>query len=450
MKHKLTALLLACSLALTLCACGGKETDDTQTDAASPSTDADSSAISNAETTGDLPTDRVYTADTGEIFQEDLAWVRFHDNIGEYYVGAVDKTGELRFYFPDTYDQSTKITDFEDGQAFVEVGGSLLLIDAKGNVKVDYARAMPDETVIAYGGGYVISSHNEAGSFDTAAKTVYTLTDASGSAKALGDSKSGSLEKIKYYGSGAFFGGGVLVYEGERVDLNVNSESWMPIVEGGHIILADHSNGQFICWDLATGAGLKTEALYDSYTSFIGVEGDLVLLAVLEDITPGALEPGYYLYNLADGSLKPYNGQYVGWLHPDMDQYVYAYWGRCRDRGRFVSGRFSGGQFGILLKGADKMPYFAFLDTDMNELTEPIQMSDYIIDGDYIISDTGIRSLDGTLLNDGSFTDLNDAISGGRVANGVISAKDGSCYGYDGQLLFDGIDYFQAKLVGTN
>lgn len=455
MKTKLLSLAIACSLALTLCACGGGKKpsapeasapEASSADSSLPSVEADLSILPDILSTGDLPSDLTYTVVRSEAFCEGLAWVRFHDDANLYYAGAIDRNGELQFYFPDTSQGSTKVTGFENGRAFVELDGGLCLIDTKGNVVINYSQTLKDDTIIAYGGGCVISKHKEAGGFDTAEKTVYTITDASGSSKTLGDSTSSNWDKAKYHGSEFFSSGGSYVYKGELMEGLTPSELYLKhgtvFVHDGRLFLEIVPCATFICYDLTTGAASE----FDSLTGegcIIDVQDNLVLLACY--VQKNGVNPGYYLYNTADGSLKMYEGQYADRLASRCDIE-----NRLQEVKPFSSEHFSGGRFGIALLGADKKYYYVFLDADMNELTEPIQMSNYLIDGDYLISDTGIRSLDGALLNDGSFADLSEAIARGRIAEGAICTGDGRYFDYDGQPLFAAIDYSQAKLVQAN
>lgn len=486
MKRKLLSLLLAGSMVLTLAACGGSGSESGEMEEVIPQevvspaltvepgpdlVEPEPNLIEEIEVTwpGDLSADRTYTVSAAGGFHGGLAWIEFSDGSDDY-IGCIDKDGALQFYCDGAYDYS----DFEDGYAYLRGDDELYRIDTTGKIVNDYAQELPGESIVAYGGGYVISCRVEPGGFSTGTTKTYTLTDSLGN-QAPCDGKA----VTGYYGNGIFESGSDLYFAKADVWLNeflsasglepynwghltdLGTDAWFVRKldwEAGPLSLGD----DFACWawddqetmyfivvDPSTG-GLTKAALPAECEDFY----EVMPISALQDGFISFVDKGsdyftgiFYILDVSAGTFLKYEGEYAEHV-PSAN--VIA------DMFSVLSCR-AGGKFILPLVGADDNPYFVFLDEDMNALTEPAQAELLYVEGDYLFWDEGVYDLDGNFLRDGDSDRLisaieRNALRDGRMSEGVIrDTVDGidTYYAYDGTLLFDenGIDYSRAALI---
>lgn len=455
MKRKLLSLLLASSMVLTLAACGGSGSGDAEEAVSSALTvEPEPDLIEEIEVTwpGDLPEDRTYTVSAAGGFHDGLAWIEFSGGSDDY-IGCIDKDGVLQFYCDGAYDYS----DFEDGYAYLRGDDELYRIDTTGKIVNDYAQELPGESIVAYGGGYVISCRVEPGGFSTGTTETYTLTDSSGN-QAPCDGKA----VTGYYGNGIFESTWDLYFAKADVWLDeflftsgMEPYMWGPLTE---LSMGTWLGDDFACWawddqgtwyfivvDPSTG-GLTKAALpaecedFDEFTPISAMQDGFI--SFVDDDT-GI----FYILDVSAATFLKYEGEYAEHV-PSANEIADMFGAlSCRAGGKFI----------LPLVGADGNPYFVFLDEDMNALTEPAQAELLYVEGDYLFWDEGVYDLDGNFLRDGDSDRLVSAIGryallDGWMSEGVIrDTVDGTYtyYAYDGTLLFDknGINYSQAALI---
>ena len=133
--------------------------------------------------------------------------------------------------------------------------------------------------------------------------------------------------------------------------------------------------------------------------------------------------------DLRDGTIRSYEGEYASLFR-----------GVIHDAGA--------DNIALELVGNDGIDYLLILDRELNEVSEPIplgehsQHSQFVIDDDHVVAESGIWDLEGKQVNDGSFADFGQLLQENpdAVNDGAIQTDDGVYYDCAGQQLFDQVD----------
>lgn len=204
---KLVSLLLAAIMFLIFVSCSVKKRDvESQrpinqnsptpkaTQYAKPNTAAPTSEQNTV-----VPTDEPASAEDKHLecfnaaefdsFNEGLAWVRFTKDSKDFYangdvsetkydkyVGCIDKTGKLVFFFKG---DSTYWTGFSNGVAYWENNGTLYLIDKTGKVLSQHStKDSSEEHAIKWADGYVLTFEKVASFSEN--REIYRVYDTAG------------------------------------------------------------------------------------------------------------------------------------------------------------------------------------------------------------------------------------------------------------------------------
>lgn len=187
---KLVSLLLAAIMLLTFVSCSEKKnegesqqpitqnhttpkaTQSAELNTATPTSEQNTVVPTVEPTAAEDKHLELVTASSLDAFHEGLAWVHFRkvsrdfyangdvsEKIYEDYVGCIDKTGKIVFYFPG---KSTQWTGFSNGVAYWENKGTLYLIDKTGNVLSKHSTdESSKEQAILWQDGYVLTHENK-------------------------------------------------------------------------------------------------------------------------------------------------------------------------------------------------------------------------------------------------------------------------------------------------
>jgi len=459
MKKKLLSLLLACSLGLTLTACGGKDAPVQEPEPSAPPSTPEAGVETAPQPdappapTGGLPADASFEVVTSGSYSDGMAVIRFREPSGHSYLGLMDKAGTVQYcYDLGTSSGSPEFTAFEDGIGYVVYNSTLYEIGTDGAVRRSFPylempyvatlEAEPGvEYAFAYGGGYIITLGVESGFEGTTAS--YSIYDPQGGKTPL--SLDGNVMETIYLGKGYFrFNVDITKLEVfSRFPLWENiycakTGKWLVEQEAFGTRSMDSYN--IVCFDDYTVFRFNIlNSDSDSEHRFCAIDKDgntyelerpsgqrISLLGAKDGLLALVSDATFYLEDIASGTLTPYTGKYADSVNSNHMQ------------GQFQC--IYDDQIGVPLTGQDGKQYVVFLDKNMSELTEPVLMALPIkFDGGYILSGGAVYDLDHNAVYTGKIKD---------AADGVLRVSDNAEYvQYDGTALFEEIDYSQAKMI---
>lgn len=476
MKRKLMSLLLAGSLALTLAACGGKEPSP---QGSSPENTPSAPASAVPDTTpqpaepdppapsGDLPDSVNLEVRSASDYGDGMAFIELYDRPDKcYYFGLMDKSGIVQYCYDVGDDPYVESTTFHDGVGYLRCKSMLYELNTDGTVRrtFPYLKESSDaesgiEYAVAYGDGYVVTVVMESG-FEGTSSSYFVYDPQNNKTELF--SNGIYFDEVRYLGFGAFQFDVYLPYaNGFDFDPETMFDQWRNIycAKTGQW-LADVGNyGEeslssytrvwlfddcLICSSVSIDA--VTPSSHDKSFVIIDQEGILRELkfstqpSIVLDADDGlvAFQCGntFYLGDFAAGTVTPYTGEYADSVVPlSADAHF-----RCIKNGRI----------GVPLGGKDGMAYVVFLDRDMKELCEPVQMSHWITcTDDYILN--RINNQYNVLDANNSFNPIFSLEAVHYYVDAgdelLYSYQQGEYLQYDGTPLFQEIDYSQAKLI---
>lgn len=395
MKEKMLVLGLALSLTLSLCSCGGSgntaEEDTSPVEAETGSQAADPAPEAQG----------ICTVEEGQAYSEGLAWVLYRDGSGNTRTGAIDREGKVRFFVEGT----AECTLFQDGQSYVTTEDSLLLVDSSGTVLRDFSQDLGGRELAAYGGGVVIA-REEASDILEGAKNTYIAIDASGNETVLdktihssGYCSGGIFEATSYdcyFGrTGLWLSQAIADAGAEDAFRAVEFEQllqtydscavrMMPIWDAYLEGISDTVLPLFyLAEDGAAGTAVNLTGLLHEAgegqllsalltNSSIAPENAMMYAVVNASYESDSAEPRCFV-DLRDGTIRTYAGEYAGLFR-----------GNISDAGE--------DRIALELYGKDKKNYLLITDRELNEVSEPIPVSNgetintssYVISGGYM------------------------------------------------------------------
>ena len=320
------------------------------------------------------------TASSLDAFHEGLAWVHFRkvsrdfyangdvsEKTYEDYVGCIDKTGKIVFYFPG---KSSKWTGFSIGVAYWENNGTLYLIDKTGKVLSQHStNESSEEHAIKWADGYVLTFEKVASFSEN--KDIYRVYNANGekiNALQCPPKEHDWQYNWEYCGKGIFY-------------YRLNNYSGY----GMHNFYMDSNGNTFDDEDKKYSKGDSYEPIFLSQTTRIaGVKFDDCYGVELMDTEFNfrGLKLPDFNYSIPKGGtvsedhLFLHESTWDGYVAmsidiPNMKKHLMddTYVNRVK---KFSLMNLTDGRYAFDMKGADEKQYVGLFDAELNIVCDPI------------------------------------------------------------------------------
>ena len=380
-------------------------------------------------------------------FSEGLAWVKYSNFNGNFW-GCINKSGEMVFEL--FADDIIKVFPFSNGYAYIEQNDCYKTIDSTGETVATY-QIDEDNTVLAYGDGYVLSKKHQA-DFDSS-EYIISVHNIDGSVIDSFSDEHIKYNSFNYCGKGVFelsYRSSVSDDYDEVIFFSVNSKDWIDYKKDNTNCYCSR-NMKFYD-DLMLVGMIYTD---DNYSfEYMDAKGNFTSVKFGNWDTdfgyiwrkePGPINKGLLTFNCG-------SDEYVGLFLFDfstktMKKMPEAY------RDKVIKDElpepliFENGYMALPLKGSDGYRYLAVFDTNWKLAFDPIQIGDndfYPLTGDRLIvrtdSHTVVYDTTGKIV----FTPSDIGYTGiTPYADGVARVENKTVPTYldtSGNLLFNEID----------
>lgn len=386
-------------------------------------------------------------------YQENLACVQFYMDEKEYF-GYIDKEGKMKFYFPAKQEDDICYfpTDFDNGYIQYKYGETSYIIDKNGNIRSQYG-----EEGVSYGAGYTWIESDISGFDEAGYKDILYTPDGEIETEITSDK---SVE-IEYLGNGIF------LYDDDDEEVTrkyyfSKIHKWVDSYGDEYDIKV---NGEWLYDGLYQDYELRKKyfTVYNSEGESMQVNlpddiyNDQIYVCDMSDKYIFFLADSYgserilYIYDLTSKEFRSYSGKYADKVQKkDNSQYIL-------NDSLIVS-----------MQGEDEKNYIGFISIkDLTEIGEPIQFDSFEVGSDVVSvwtdssEEQQIYDSEGNLLYTltessslgwlGGFSE-NTMVTGYtdfRVQEDdeVEENNYNQFMDYEGNTLFDSIDYNSAKEI---
>ena len=320
-----------------------------------------------------------YKVTSGEGFSDGLAWIRFEDDFGKQYTGAVDTAGNVKFF----YEGSFLTEPFINGESFIreeglyEQGKLLYRVDSTGKIINSYSvtpntvrtingeYSYPGDGVRVWGEGYVLEQIYTSGFNE--AKFNYKLLDPSGSILDSFES-TGTMPINEMYD----MGNGVFCYQDNGANFYFSrSNTWIKNQVANMLFGNTFKDGILVYF-----CGTYSGNTFFTYTDAYGNYKDVMIPEeygedpVVKETSDGIIlfqneeEPkSFYIYDTNTEQFSMYNGRYADRI----------YWNSAVNDHQLCA--FGDGVMALPFVGQDNNNYIGLIDVSgMDMVGEPFPM----------------------------------------------------------------------------